>query len=77
MRERRGTTGRGCETQASIPLDAVRRPRDTPIRKLEAALKCRSRGTRRYKPPVHMVKLTGARSRHIGGRIPTMMIGGR
>jgi hypothetical protein len=32
-----------CETEASIPLDAVRRPRDTPIWKLEAALKCRSR----------------------------------
>jgi hypothetical protein len=32
-----------CETEASIPLDAVRRPRDTPIWKLEAVLKCRSR----------------------------------
>ena len=31
-----------CETKASIPLDAIRRPRDTPIWKLEAALKCRS-----------------------------------
>jgi hypothetical protein len=30
-----------CETEASIPLDAVRRPRDTPIWKLEAALKRR------------------------------------
>jgi hypothetical protein len=30
-----------CETQASIPPDAIRRPRDTPIWKLEAALKCR------------------------------------
>jgi hypothetical protein len=47
-----------CETQASIPLDAIRRPRHTPIWKLEAALKCRSCGTRRYRPPVHMVKLT-------------------
>jgi hypothetical protein len=27
-----------CETEASIPLDAIRRPRDTPIWKLEAAL---------------------------------------
>jgi hypothetical protein len=26
------------ETEASIPLDSVRRPRDTPIWKLEAAL---------------------------------------
>ena len=50
-----------CETQASIPLDAIRRPRDTPIWKLEAALKCRSCGTRRYKPPVRMVKLTERR----------------
>jgi hypothetical protein len=40
-----------CETSASIPLEHVRRPRDTPIWKLEAALRCRSCGTRRYKPP--------------------------
>jgi hypothetical protein len=46
--------GRRCETEASIPLDAIRRPRDTPIWTLEAALKCRSCGRRRYKPPVHM-----------------------
>jgi hypothetical protein len=31
-----------CRTRASILLDAIRRPRDTPIWKLEAALKCRS-----------------------------------
>ena len=31
-----------CETRASLPLDAIRRPRDTPIWKLEAALKCRA-----------------------------------
>jgi hypothetical protein len=43
------------ETEASIPLDAIRRPRDTPIWKLEAALKCRSCRKRRY---VHMIKLT-------------------
>ena len=30
-----------CETKASIPLDAVRRPRDTPLWKLEASFKCR------------------------------------
>lgn len=47
-----------CETQASISFDAVRRPRDTPIWKLEAALKCRSCRKGRYAPPVHMVKLT-------------------
>jgi hypothetical protein len=28
-----------CETKASIPLDAIRRPRDTPLWKLEASLK--------------------------------------
>jgi hypothetical protein len=33
-------------------------PRDTPIWKLEAALKCRSCRKGRYAPPVHMVKLT-------------------
>jgi hypothetical protein len=31
-----------CKTRASLPLDAIRRPRNTPIWKLEAALKCRS-----------------------------------
>jgi hypothetical protein len=31
-----------CETRESPPLDAIPRPRDTPIWKLEAALKCRS-----------------------------------
>jgi hypothetical protein len=47
-----------CETRASLPLDAIRRPRDTPIWKLEASLKCRSCRKGRYAPPVHMVKLT-------------------
>jgi hypothetical protein len=47
-----------CETSASIPLDAIRRPRDTPIWKLEAALKCRSCKKGRYAPPVHLIKLT-------------------
>jgi hypothetical protein len=50
-----------CETEASIPLDAIRRPRDTPIWKLEAALKCRSCRKGRYAPPVHMIKLTKTR----------------
>jgi hypothetical protein len=49
---------RRCETRASLPLDAIRRPRDTPIWKLEAALKCRSCRKGRYAPPVHMIKLT-------------------
>ena len=42
----------------SLPLDAIRRPRDTPIWKLEASLKCRSCRKGRYAPPVHMMKLT-------------------
>jgi hypothetical protein len=50
-----------CETEASIPLEHVRRPRDTPIWKLEAALKCRSCKKGRYAPPVHMIKLTETR----------------
>src|SRR4051794_25696686 len=50
-----------CKTRASIPLDAVRRSRDTPIWKLESAFRCRSCGTKRYKPPVHMIKLTQER----------------
>jgi phage FluMu protein Com len=33
-----------CKTRASLLLDAIRRPRDTPIWKLEASLKCRSCG---------------------------------
>jgi hypothetical protein len=35
--------------------------RDTPIWKLEAALKCRSCRKGRYAPPVHMIKLTERR----------------
>jgi hypothetical protein len=46
---------------AAIPLEHVRRPRDTPIWKLEAALKCRSCRTPRYSAGVHMVKLTQQR----------------
>jgi hypothetical protein len=36
---------------------------DTPIWKLEAALKCRSYKTERYATPIHMIKLTQQRSR--------------
>jgi hypothetical protein len=50
-----------CGTQASLPLDAIRRPRDTSIWKLEANLKCRSCRKGRYAPAVHMVKLTETR----------------
>jgi hypothetical protein len=46
-----------CKTRAS-PLDAIRRPRDTSIWKLEAALKCRSCRKGRYAPSVHAIKLT-------------------
>jgi hypothetical protein len=55
--------GRRCETRSSLPLDTIRRPRDTPIWKLEAALKCRSCATPRYAPPVHLIRL--ARERKI------------
>jgi hypothetical protein len=47
-----------CDTKASIPLEHVRRPRDTPIWKLEAALKCRSCRTPHYSPPARMINLT-------------------
>jgi hypothetical protein len=52
-----------CNTRASLPLDAIRRPRDTPLWKLEASLKCRSCRKGRTAPPVHM------RLRRIGGCI--------
>jgi hypothetical protein len=47
-----------CKTRANLPLDAIRRPQDTPIWKLEAAPKWRSCRKGRYAPPVHMIKLT-------------------
>jgi hypothetical protein len=47
-----------CETRASLPLDTIRRPRDTPIWKLESAFRCRPCGTPRYRAPVHMIRLT-------------------
>jgi hypothetical protein len=50
-----------CKTRASLPLDAIRRPRDTPLWKLEASLKCRSCHKGRAAPPVHMIKLTATR----------------
>src|SRR6202140_1660385 len=51
---------RRCNTRASLPLDAIRRARDTPLWKLEASLKCRSCRLRDspYAPPVRMIKLT-------------------
>jgi hypothetical protein len=44
--------------RASMPVDAIRRPRDTPIWKLEASFKCRSSRKGRYAPPMRMIKLT-------------------
>jgi hypothetical protein len=46
-----------CEARASLALEAVHRPRDTPIWKLEASLKCRACRTPRYAPRVQMVRL--------------------
>ena len=51
----------GCKTRASLPLDAIRRPKDTPIWKLEASLRCRSRRTPRYAPKARMIKLRETR----------------
>jgi hypothetical protein len=48
----------GVAARQGIPLDAIRRPRETPVWKLEAALKCRSCKKGRYAPPVHLIKLT-------------------
>jgi hypothetical protein len=42
-------------------LDAIRRPRDTPIWKLEASLKCRLCRMGRDAPPVRIIKLTEQR----------------
>jgi hypothetical protein len=50
-----------CKTRASLPLEAIRRPRNTPIWKLEASLKCRSCRKGRSAPPVRMIKLTPER----------------
>jgi hypothetical protein len=45
----------------SIPLDAIRRPCDTPLWKLEASFECRSCRKGRYAPSIHMIKLTETR----------------
>src|SRR4051795_11340549 len=50
-----------CKTRASLPLADIRRPRDTPIWKLEATLKCRSCQEGRRASSVHMIKLTERR----------------
>jgi hypothetical protein len=46
-----------CRCKTSLPLDAIRRARDMPIWKLVPSFRCRSCGTRRYKPPVRMIKV--------------------
>ena len=46
-----------CKTRASLPLYDIRRPRDTPLWKLEASLKCRSCRKGRTAPGVHLIKL--------------------
>jgi hypothetical protein len=51
-----------CKTRASIPFDAVRRPRDTPLWKLEASFNCRSCRKGRHAPPVHLIKLNAERA---------------
>jgi hypothetical protein len=50
-----------CDTEASIPLGCVRRPRDTPVWKLEPSLKCRNCRKGSFAPPVHLIKLTEER----------------
>ena len=60
-----------CKARASILLDAIRCPRNTPIWKLEAALKCQSCRKGRYSQPVHMIKLTQEREIYVWGCIRT------
>jgi hypothetical protein len=55
-----GHARRGVSRPSLSSLDAIRRPRDTPIWKLEASLECRPRKGR-HAPPGRMIKLTEAR----------------
>src|SRR5215216_1677099 len=63
-----------CKTRASLPLDAIRRPRDTPIWKLEASLhdciRMRSDRDRRRGCPGH-----GRGGLHMGERIAFSPVG--
>src|SRR6516225_1569037 len=52
-----GPHGRLWRPGATLP---DHRPRDTPIWKLEASLKCRSCKKGRYAPPVRVIKLRDA-----------------
>jgi len=69
MPQRRAQLARGGVQPVQDPGEpaarrAIRRPRDTPLWKLEASLKCRSCRKGRYAPPVHMIKLTETREDH-------------
>jgi hypothetical protein len=46
------------QSLASLLLDAIHRPHDTAIWKLEDSLKCRSCRRGPYAPPVRMIRLT-------------------
>src|SRR2546421_3183431 len=50
-----------CKTRASLPLDAIRRPPNTPVWEIEAALKFPAFPQRRYPPPGDLIQLTGTR----------------
>jgi hypothetical protein len=50
-----------CKTRASLPLDAIRRPRQTPIWKLEASLKCRSCRKGKWALAARLIRLTATR----------------
>jgi hypothetical protein len=58
---------RRCRHEAQVPLREVRRKRDTPIWKLEAALRCERCRDRRYAPPVRLVKLNKTAERATSG----------
>ncbi|MEH2561395.1 hypothetical protein V1289_001022 [Bradyrhizobium sp. AZCC 2289] len=58
LRRARSAGSRSSATAARRARACHCRPRDTPIWKLEAALKCGSSRKGRYAPPVHMIKLT-------------------
>jgi hypothetical protein len=48
-----------CETRTSIPLEFIRRPKDTPIWKLEASLACRQCAPFvKRRPQTNLIKLT-------------------
>jgi hypothetical protein len=58
--DRHQKTDRKRLSAPRVATDAIRLLRDTPIWKLEAALKCRSCEKGRHAPPVLMIKLTEA-----------------